>query len=62
MLRILCSLLVTLVVGCHAAILWWAIDEDGSSPFLLLFFVGWLTFVLWPEPRRVRRRTTRITP
>ncbi len=56
MIRLLGALFVTVTVGGPIAVFWWALDEDGSSPFALLFFVGWLTFVLWPEPRRLRRR------
>lgn len=62
MIRILGSLFVTATVGGPVAFFWWALDEDGSSPCILLFFVGWLTFVLWPEPRRGRPRRAKTLP
>ncbi|HSD12636.1 MAG TPA: hypothetical protein VLC10_03695 [Patescibacteria group bacterium] len=57
MIRAVCALSAALFLGGPFALLWWAFDEDGSSPFWLLFIVGWCAYALWPEPRPVRRRT-----
>lgn len=61
MIRILGCTFIAIVVGGPVALLWWGFDDDGSFPFSLLTIIWFVAFVLWPEPRRVRRRTARMT-